>query len=91
MARKITISVSDDLAELIEAQAKARGVASVDECASLILAETLADIPRIPADRNALEAELLKGMEGPGIIPDAEYWERKKAELIARHTRNKAG
>ncbi|HYE60967.1 MAG TPA: hypothetical protein VD997_03135 [Phycisphaerales bacterium] len=90
MARKITISISDDLEARIAERAKARGL-TLEECAAISLSESLIELPRVPATQKELEVELLKGLEGPGIAPDRAYWERKKAELVARYTRNKAG
>jgi hypothetical protein len=91
MARKITISLSDELEARIEAEAKARGVQSIDEYAAMLLSEGLARVPRVPSDPRALAAELLKGLEGPEWTPTREEWERKKAAMLARHARSRAG
>jgi len=91
MARTITLSVPDSLEALIKAQAQARGSRTIDECALAILAEALATPPVVPADRHALEAELRKGLTGDARAPSADDWNRKKADLVARHPQSKAG
>ena len=91
MARKLTIPLSDSLEALIKAQAEARGSRSLDEAALAILTEALARPPQLPADPAEFEAELLKGLAGPGRTMTPADWEKKKADLAARHNRSKAG
>lgn len=91
MARSVTIPLNDALEALIAAQATARGSRSLDEAALAILTEALARPAQVPADAAAFEAEMLKGLIGPGRAMSAADWERKKADLAARHNRSKAG
>ena len=91
MARKLTIPLSDALEAKLTEQAQARGTGSIDECVIAILNEALTGPPVLPADRESLERELLKGMDGSEHSPTPEDWQRKKDELIARHRRSKAG
>lgn len=90
MARKLTITLPDELEAKIEAEAKARGT-SVDAWALSVLSDAVLDVPRVPETQEDLEKELLKGLEGPGIPFTREELERRKAQLTARHTRSKAG
>jgi hypothetical protein len=91
MARKITIPLSDALEAQVQAEAAARGGQSLDECVLALLTEALVGPRRVPGDNRALEAELRKGLDGPGRTPTARDWNRKKDDLNSRHQRNQAG
>jgi hypothetical protein len=91
MARTVTIPLPDQLATRLEAEAKARGNQSIDRCIVELLSESLGQLPHVPADQKALEAELLKGLEGPSREMNAEDRERRKADLSAWEARRCAG
>lgn len=91
MALTIKISVSDSLGELIQSQATVRGIRSLDECASAILAETVTSPAVMPSDPRELAAELHKGLVGEGRALSDDDWAQKEANVLRRHPERQAG
>ncbi|MBL8851799.1 MAG: hypothetical protein JNG89_19135 [Planctomycetaceae bacterium] len=75
----IQISLTDEVAKIIDREVKARGLAGPGEfIEALVLQEST-------ASRTAIDALILEGLDsGPAFPVDEEWWERKRAELQAR-------
>ena len=76
---QLQISLSDEAAEIIVREVKARGLASPGEfIQALVLREDAAS----NAETDAL---ILEGLDsGPAFPVDDKWWENKRAELVAR-------
>ena len=76
---QIQISLTDEAAEIIDREVKARGLSGPSEfIQSLVLQEGV-------ALRTEIDALILEGLDsGPAFPVDDAWWEKKRAELQAR-------
>ena len=81
----LTISLSSEQRDLVEAQAAASGCASATEYMRRLIHEA-----QKRAARDELERHLIAGLEsGAPIAITPEYWERKRRALVERHRQKK--
>jgi antitoxin ParD1/3/4 len=76
----INISLHDDMKEFVEARMTADSYASADEYVQALIR---ADQRR--QARQALEAKLLEGLQGPAIEMTGEDWDSIMLEAAERH------
>jgi antitoxin ParD1/3/4 len=78
-------SLSDDMKAFVEARMAADGYVSADEYLRALIRE---DQKR--RAKQALEAKLLEGLQGPAVEMTGEDWDSIMQEAAARHTREQA-
>ena len=80
--RTLTLSLSEDLKQFIDAQVASKGFRDASEYIGYLLLDAL---KREEEEDPELEALLLEGLASESIPLNDEFWQRFKGELV--HTR----
>ena len=81
----VSVTLSDEMKAFVEARMKADGHASAGEYLQALIRE---DQKR--RARQALEAELLEGLQGPAVEMTGADWDSIMREAAERHAREQA-
>jgi hypothetical protein len=77
----LTINLPDEELKFVERTAEEQGVGT-EEYVRAVITET-----RLLLTKTALEVELLRRMDSPGIEADEAFWEELEKEIIAERPR----
>ena len=82
----INVSLPRQQREFVEAEAARTGCTTTSEYVRRLIHQA-----QRRAEQEELERKLIEGLEsGPPVEVGPEYWERKRRELIERHSRHRS-